>query len=181
MLLNRCGHCKTLKPAWDKLMHEYREHPDIVIGDCDCTGACKGLCEEMGVQGYPTLKFGDPAALADYQGPRDFDGLKRHADTELRAACSPARPDLCDEAQTTLIETLQAMAAADLDAEIAKSENEVAAVEARFKADVEKLQAEYARLQEEKKTAVAEAQAAGLGLMRSVRRLKTRRAAASEL
>ena len=48
MLLNRCGHCKTLKPAWDKLMHEYREHPDIVIGDCDCTGACKGLCEEMG-------------------------------------------------------------------------------------------------------------------------------------
>ena len=176
-----CGHCKTLKPAWDKLMHEYREHADVVIGDCDCTGACKGLCEEMGVQGYPTLKFGDPSALADYQGARDFDGLKRHAETELKPACSPARPDLCDEAQRTLIETLQARPAAELDADIATSEQEIAAVEARFKADVEKLQAAYTSLQDEKKSAVARVQASGLGLMKAVRAAARKSASSSTL
>lgn len=176
-----CGHCKTLKPAWDKLMHEYREHADVVIGDCDCTGACKGLCEEMGVQGYPTLKFGDPSALADYQGARDFDGLKRHAETELKPACSPARPDLCDEAQRTLIETLQALPAAELDADIATGEQEIAAVEARFKADVEKLQAAYTSLQDEKKSAVARVQASGLGLMKAVRAAARKSASSSTL
>jgi hypothetical protein len=34
-------------------MHEYRDHRDVLIGDCDCTGACKALCQEKGVQGYP--------------------------------------------------------------------------------------------------------------------------------
>jgi hypothetical protein len=52
-------------------MHEYRDHRDVLIGDCNCTGACKALCQEKGVQGYPTVMFGDPSALEDYQGPRD--------------------------------------------------------------------------------------------------------------
>ena len=50
----RCGHCKSMKPAWDKLMGEFKGHKDVLIGDCDCTGDCKSLCEEIGVQGYPT-------------------------------------------------------------------------------------------------------------------------------
>ena len=43
-----------MKPAWDKLMAEYKDSKEVLIGDCDCTGDCKSLCEEIGVQGYPT-------------------------------------------------------------------------------------------------------------------------------
>ena len=60
---SRCSHCVKLKPAWDKLMLEYRGHRDVLVGDCDCTGACKALCQEKGVQGYPTVMSGDPSAL----------------------------------------------------------------------------------------------------------------------
>ncbi len=78
-------------------------------------------------------------------------------------------------------ETLQALPAAELDADIATSEQEIAAVEARFKADVEKLQAAYTSLQDEKKSAVARVQASGLGLMKSVRSAARKSASSSTL
>ena len=42
--------------------------------------------------------------------------------------CSPARSDLCDKAQRTLIETLQSLPAADLDTYISMSEDGITAV-----------------------------------------------------
>ena len=42
---------------------------DIVIADVDCTvDGGKELCEEMGVQGYPSIKYGDPNNMEDYEG-----------------------------------------------------------------------------------------------------------------
>lgn len=51
-----CGHCKKMKPDWDKLMEEYEGHATALIGDCDCTAECKPKCDENGVRGFPTLK-----------------------------------------------------------------------------------------------------------------------------
>lgn len=51
-----CGHCKAAKPAWDSLGKEYADHANILIGDVDCT-VSKELCGEMGVSGYPTIKY----------------------------------------------------------------------------------------------------------------------------
>ena len=45
-----------------------------------------------------------------------------------QARCSPARSDLCDKAQRTLIETLQSLPAADLDTYISMSEDGITAV-----------------------------------------------------
>ena len=83
-----CTHCKAIKPAWDALMKQYEGHADVLVGESDCTAAGKTLCEDLQVQVYPTLKYGDPTSLTDYQGARDLDGLKRFADSELRPACS---------------------------------------------------------------------------------------------
>ena len=58
------------------------------------------------VQGFPTIKYGDPSALEDYQGGRDYDSLKKFADG-LKPTCSPANIDLCDEEQTAEIKKLQ--------------------------------------------------------------------------
>jgi protein disulfide-isomerase-like protein len=174
-----CGHCKAIKPAWDTLMKQYEGHADVLVGESDCTAAGKTLCEDLQVQGYPTLKYGDPASLTDYQGARDLDGLKRFADSELRPACSLSRIDLCDEGQRQRIEELQELSPLELGAEIAKSEKEIAELESKFKADVEQLQAEYKALQDSKRDAVAEVRAGGLGLMRAVQAAARRAGAAA--
>jgi hypothetical protein len=158
-----------MKPAWDKLMAEYKDSKDVLIGDADCTADGKALCEEIGVQGYPTIKFGDPSALEDYQGGRDFDSLKKHADTKLKPSCSPSNLQLCDATKKAEIEKLQAMPAGDLDAEITKKEAEISTAETNFKAEVEKLQAKYKSLQEEKEEAVKAVKESGLGLMKAVK------------
>jgi len=150
-------------------MAEYKDSKEVLVGDCDCTAEGKALCEEIGVQGYPTIKHGDPSALEDYQGGRDFDSLKKHAETKLKPSCSPSNLHLCDDAKKAEIEKLQAMSASDLDAEITKKEKEISAAESNFKSEVEKLQAQYKKLQEGKEEAVAAVKASGLGLMKAVK------------
>ena len=44
------GHCKRMKPDWDKLGAEY-DGSSVVIGDADCTKE-QALCSDYGVQGY---------------------------------------------------------------------------------------------------------------------------------
>jgi hypothetical protein len=158
-----------MKPAWDKLMKEFDGHKEILVGDCDCTADGKSLCEEVGVQGYPTIKYGDPSALEDYQGGRDFDSLKKHADTKLKPSCSPSNLHLCDDAKKAEIEKLQAMSAGDLDKSIAEKEKEISAAEATFKSEVEKLQASYKKLQEDKENSIKAVKDSGLGLMKAVK------------
>ena len=178
-----CGHCKSLKPTWDRLMEEFSEHSHIVVADCDCTAGCKRVCEEMQIQGYPTLKYGDPSALEDYKGARDLESLVKHANSELKPACSLTRTELCDDSQKKLIERLEDMTDADLDIEISRGENEIASAEARFKTEVGSLQAAYSHLQTEKAAATSEIRSSGLSLMKTVRTAahKTRHVHSSEL
>ena len=62
----------------------------------DCTAAGKELCQEYGVQGYPTIKYGDPDDLQDYQGGRDLDSLKKFASENLGPVCGINNMELCD-------------------------------------------------------------------------------------
>jgi len=157
-----------MKPAWDKLMEEYKDHPSILVADVDCTAGGKELCNDVGVKGYPTIKSGDPSALEDYKGGRDFDALKKHADT-LKPSCSPANIDLCDDAKKAEIKAFQDMDPKDLDAKISEKEKIIADAEKTFKAEVEKLQAQYKKLMEDKDKAAEEVKASGLGLMKAVK------------
>merc|ERR1712010_396359 len=147
-----------MKPAWDKLMTEYKGNKDVLIGDCDCTADGKSLCEEVGVQGYPTIKYGDPSALEDYQGGRDFDILKKHAETKLKPSCSPTNLHLCDDAKK-----------ADLEKEISGKEAEISEAEKTFKSEVEKLQAAYKKLQQTKEDTIKNVKDSGLGLLKAVK------------
>merc|ERR1711924_170527 len=72
-----------MKPAWDQLMDEFSSSTTSLIADVDCTADGKPLCETHGVQGFPTIKHGDPADLQDYSGGRDFDSLKKFAEENL--------------------------------------------------------------------------------------------------
>ena len=45
-----CGHCKSMKPAWDELAEIYSASSSVVIGDVDCTAdESKDLCEGMSI------------------------------------------------------------------------------------------------------------------------------------
>jgi hypothetical protein len=159
-----------MKPAWDKLMDSVNGEMDgALVGDVDCTGKGQPLCEANGVRGYPTIKWGDPANLEDYQGGRSFDDLKKFAEENLKPVCSPSNLDLCDDDKKAEIEALQAISAEDLDAKIEEKEEELKAAEKTFETEVEQLQKKYQQLSEEKDAALEAVKASGLGLMKAVK------------
>lgn len=48
---------------WEKLAEEWKDHAVGLIAEVDCTEESgKPLCEEYGVEGFPTLMYGDPSA-----------------------------------------------------------------------------------------------------------------------
>ena len=164
-----CGHCKKMKPDWDKLMAEFEGSATQLVGDVDCTSdGGKPLCDANGVKGFPTLKWGDPADLQDYQGGRSLDDLKKFAEENLKPQCSVANIDLCDAAKKAQIEKYLAMSHDDLKAAVAAETKKMDDAEENFKAEVQKLQDTYQKLSEEKDQAVAAVKEAGLGLMKSV-------------
>jgi thiol-disulfide isomerase/thioredoxin len=80
----RCGHCKSIKPDWDKLIADFEGSSDKMVADVDCTAEGEPLCAEFGIQGFPTLKWGDPSDLQDYNGGRSYEDLKQFADENLK-------------------------------------------------------------------------------------------------
>jgi len=161
-----------MKPDWDKLMAHFEGHATALVGDVDCTAGGKGLCGTLGVQGYPTLKYGDPSDLQDYKGGRDFESLKTFAETNLKPMCSPSNIDLCDDAKKAQIESYSTMDADALNAAIEAEEKKLKDAEENFKAEVTKLQSTYEKLMAEKEETMNAVKASGLGLMKSVKNAK---------
>jgi len=89
---------------------------------------------------HPTIKWGDPSALEDYEGGRDYDDLEKFAAENLKPMCSPSNIDLCDPEKKAQIEELKAKSADELDAMISAEESKLEAAEEEFKKEVEKLQ-----------------------------------------
>jgi hypothetical protein len=158
-----------MKPDWDKLMAAFAESPTAMIGDVDCTAEGKPLCDANGVKGYPTIKFGDPSALEDYKGGRDYDSLLKFAEENLKPMCSPANIDLCEPDKKAEIEKFQAMSVADLDKLISEKEQEMVDAETTFKDEVQKLQDTYSKLSTDKEEALEEIKKAGLGMAKAVK------------
>eukprot|EP01084_Bolivina_argentea_P233662 393491_1 len=97
-----------MKPDWDKLMASYEGHASTLIADVDCTTGGKELCNDVGVRGYPSIKYGDPSDLQDYKGGRDLAALQKFAEG-LGPQCSPANLELCDDGKKKQIEEFQAL------------------------------------------------------------------------
>merc|ERR1712159_904540 len=106
-----------MKPAWDQLIQAFADSKTVLVADVDCTAAGKEMCEEVGVRGYPTIKYGDPNALEDYQGGRDLASLKKFA-KDLKPQCSPFNLDLCEGEAKTKIEELMKMKSSELEEKV---------------------------------------------------------------
>lgn len=170
-----------MKPDWDKLIGEFEGSDIALVADVDCTANGKSLCDSVGVKGYPTLKWGDPSNLEDYEGGRDYSSLLKFAKENLKPVCSPSNIDLCDDEKKAEIERIQAMSDEDLASAIGKGEEKLEEAEATFKKEVEKLQDQYQKLMKAKDDAQAAVKASGLGLMKSVQASKKRADVTDEL
>lgn len=164
-----------MKPAWDKLMEEFAGHKTVVVADVDCTAAGKSLCEQQGVQGYPTIKHGDPAALEDYDGGRDFDALQAHAKS-LKPVCSPSNMDLCDADGKAAIEKVMALSDDEIAKQIADGDKKIADADATFNSELEKLQNQYQELVKTKEDTIKSVKSSGLGLLKAVQAHKKKSA-----
>ena len=95
-----------MKPAWDQLGDEYASSSSVVVADVDCTVE-QDLCSEYDVKGYPTIKYftsESPATGSDYQGGRDFDGLKKFVSDELEVKCLLADTAGCSDKEKDFME-----------------------------------------------------------------------------
>merc|ERR1712060_840607 len=167
--------------GWDKLIKRYDGSKTALVADVDCTADGKPLCEEHGVEGFPTIKWGDPSALEDYDGGREYDDLKKFAKENLKPMCSPSNLDLCDEEKKAEISTLQALPAEELSAKIEEKKKEMTDATEHFDAEVKKLQETYQQLETEKKEKIAAVKASGLGLMQAVQAAAKKNAGEEEL
>mmetsp|Transcript_37125 Transcript_37125/g.41494 ORF Transcript_37125/g.41494 Transcript_37125/m.41494 type:complete len:220 (+) Transcript_37125:81-740(+) len=175
-----CGHCKKMKPDWDKLMDEYKGSKTQLIADVDCTTEGKPICDSNGVKGFPSIKHGDPNDLQDYNGARTYEGLKKFIDEELKPTCSPSNIELCDDEKKKEIADLMALDDAALDEKIATETKKLDDAESTFKAAVDELQATYQKLMTDKEETEAAVKASGLGLMKAVKGSKAKAAAGSD-
>lgn len=107
-------------------MDDFKGSPTSLVADVDCTAGGEKLCEKIGVKGYPTIKYGDPDDLKDYEGPRSYEDLKSFADGNLGPQCGPENLDLCSAAIRKKVEGFMAMSADKLEEKI---ENAVKMVE----------------------------------------------------
>jgi len=107
-----CGHCKALAPEYETAATTLKEK-DIALVKVDCTEE-QELCQEYGVEGYPTLKvFRGPENISPYGGQRKADSLISYMTKQALPAVSAVTKDTIEEFKTADKVVLVAYFAAD--------------------------------------------------------------------
>ena len=94
-----CGHCKQLAPVYEKLGAAFEGEAGVVIAKIDADKH-RSLGERFGVEGFPTIKYLLPEALAGgakpeaaavtYDGPRDLEGMVKFVNEKAGTARNAA-------------------------------------------------------------------------------------------
>jgi len=138
-----------MKPDWDKLGSEYKDHSLVVIGDVDCTEH-RDLCGEHDVQGFPTIKYFVGGEPEDYEGGRDFDDLKSFTEANLMSPpCDSLNKDKCAAEDLPKLEAAMALSADDRKQKIAEATARIQAANKAHEDLLETLQAQYEKSKED--------------------------------
>ncbi|KAF2018440.1 protein disulfide-isomerase [Aaosphaeria arxii CBS 175.79] len=107
-----CGHCKALAPEYESAATTLKEK-NIPLVKVDCTEE-QDLCQEYGVEGYPTLKvFRGPETISSYGGQRKADAIVSYMTKQSLPAVSDITKDTIEEFKTADKVVLVAYFAAD--------------------------------------------------------------------
>jgi len=169
-----------MKPDWDRLMDQFEGNPHALVADIDCTAEGKPLCTKHGVQGYPTIKWGDPTDLQDYQGGRTFDDLQSFAEENLGPSCGPDSLDLCDDEEREKIEKFISLDDKALRKRINKLEKKKANAEQDYENTMEKMEKKKKRAEKDKKKALNAVKKAGLPTLKKIQAARAKKKAEEE-
>jgi len=116
-----------MQPDFDKLKKDFKDTPNALIADADCAGTAQSFCGQHSVQGYPTMKTFKGGKASDYNGAREYNGMKRHIEKELnpKPACSLESKDACSKEDRQVLEESEAMSKADRSAKIKEVEKDI--------------------------------------------------------
>lgn len=107
-----CGHCKALAPEYETAATTLKEK-DIPLAKVDCTEETE-LCQEYGVEGYPTLKvFRGTENISPYTGQRKADAIISYMTKQSLPAVSDLTAATLEEFKTADKVVLVAYFAAD--------------------------------------------------------------------
>jgi len=83
-----CGHCKKLKPEFEKAAKDLlKNDPPVSLAKVDCTEGGKDTCNRFEVRGYPTVKiFRNGELSSDYNGPREANGIVKYMKSQVGPA-----------------------------------------------------------------------------------------------
>jgi len=148
-------------------MDDFADNENVLVADVDCTAEGKPLCDQNQVQGFPTIKHGDPANLQDYEGGREYEDISGFA-KKLKPLCSPMKRDLCDADDLAEIEKYEAFSLEDLQKMVDDDDKAIKKAESKYKRQVESLQKKYERYTKTKDKKIKKIKDAGLGVKKSV-------------
>jgi len=129
-------------------MDEFKDSKTALVADVDCTTGGQSLCEKHGVQGYPTIKWGEPTALKDYDGERSYQALQKFAQENLGPVCGPNNLELCDESDKKLVKKYQKWDIDELDMSIEEGEEKVKKMDEAGKKVTSKIETEITKVKE---------------------------------
>jgi hypothetical protein len=112
-----------MKPDWDKLGSAFAESDAVTIVDVDCTApGGEAVCGKNGVRGYPTIKYklANDKGLKDYNGAREYAGMKEWVDKTFKKPCDWKTGSGCAPNEKEFIAKWADKSAAEVKSEIDK-------------------------------------------------------------
>lgn len=178
----QCLHSQKLAPAWEQLASEWKEkaRPSALIAKVDCTKPSlasssdggKELCDKFRISGFPTIKYGDPKALQDYNGGRSYHDMATFATAQLKPPCSVGTIESCDE--TTKQELLDIMKHSndEIVGLIQQEKQKLKEANNEFKKRTKELEQNYNALVAEKDRKIKEIKESGLDTAKLIKAFK---------
>lgn len=149
-------------------MEVFESSSTALVADVDCTAEGKSLCQKVGVKGYPSIKYGDPNDLQEYNGGRTFEELQDFALENLGPSCGPEHLDLCDEEKKALLTKYMAMPRDELEGMVKEKTSAIATLEKSFEAFVGTLEEQVAADEKDNAAAIEAAGDPNLKVMEAV-------------
>jgi len=124
-------------------MDMFEKSTILLIAEVDCEGKGEDLCGSLGIEGYPSLKYGDVNQLEDYIGTFGFDELLEFVGKNLAPICSPAHLDLCSADQKKKIDTMYNQGIDKLEATLSEFEKKVESTESYHEKQMDQMYEAY--------------------------------------
>ena len=166
----------TIRSSWDELTNYFSDHPDIIIGQVDCTRSADGkrnrLCDYLGIVLYPSMRYGNPWEFKEYKDGRDLESLKSFVLENVKLLCSPSNMELCSEEERERIEKYLGTDLATIDFTIGLELTKLEEIEKEFQATLNDINVRHKVLSEERDVKIKDVKDGDLGYLKTAATIK---------